>query len=150
MFGRSVVVGFDGSEHAHKALEAAAEIVADGGIVHVVTAYDPPSARQVAEIIASLPEEFRDAFDLLASARSYLEQAESYLGRVGVDHKGHFVDGHPAHAILEVADDVDADLIIVGSRGIGRGTRMIRGSVSARVASHATTSFLVIHDHESE
>lgn len=148
VFGHSVVVGFDGSANAHLALEAAAELVADGGVVHVVTAYDPPSARQVAEIMASMPEEFRNSFDLLASARSYLENAEGFLSRIDVDCKGHFVDGHPAKAILDVAEDVDADLIVVGSRGIGRGTRYIRGSVSARVASHAKTSFLVVHDHE--
>jgi nucleotide-binding universal stress UspA family protein len=148
VLGRNVVVGFDGSANAHLALEAAAELVTDGGIVHVVTAYDPPSARQMSEIMASMPAEFRNSFDLLAPARSYLESAEGFLGRVDVDCKGHFVDGHPAKAILDVADDVDADLVVVGSRGIGRGTRYIRGSVSARVASHAKTSFLIVHDHD--
>ncbi len=148
MFGESIVVGFDGSENAHHALEAAAELISNHGIIHVVTAYDPPSARQVGEIMASLPPEYRNTFDLLAAARACLEQAERFLDKVDVDHKGHFVDGHPASAILDVADQVRADLIIVGSRGIGRGTRYIRGSVSARVASHAKTSFLVVHDHQ--
>jgi nucleotide-binding universal stress UspA family protein len=49
---------------------------------------------------------------------------------------------------LQVAEDVDADLIVVGSRGLGRGTRFLRGSVSTRVAGHAKTSFLVIHDND--
>ncbi len=49
----------------------------------------------------------------------------------------------PARAILDVA----ADLIIVGSRGLAHGTRFLRGSVSSRIANHAQTSFLVIHDN---
>ena len=46
--------------------------------------------------------------------------------------------------MLDVADDVRATMIVVGSRGLGRGTRFIRRSVSSRIANHAKTSFMVI------
>ena len=77
-----------------------------------------------------------------------MQDAEKYLTRRGVDHKGHFVDDNPASAMLDVADDVGATMIVVGSRGLGRGTRFIRGSVSSRIANHAKTSFMVIHDSD--
>ena len=75
-----------------------------------------------------------------------MQEAEEFLAKRGIDHKGHFIADHPASAILDVADDVGASMIIVGSRGLGRGTRSIRGSVSSRIANHAKTSFMVIHD----
>ena len=55
------------------------------------------------------------------------------------------IDDDPASAILDVAEKVEADLIVVGSRGLGRASRFVRGSVSAKVANHAHTSFLVLH-----
>ena len=142
----AVVVGFDGSSNAELALDAAAEIVAPGGTVHVVTAFHAPAQHEVAEVIAALPDEFKHTYDLLATPRGHLRTAELHLEGRGVDHKGHFVEDDPASAILDVADVVDADLIVVGSRGLGRGTRFLRGSVSSRVAGHADRSFLIVRD----
>lgn len=142
----TIVVGFDGSDLAVKALDAAAELIAADGVVHVVTAYTLPSAADSAMILSQLPAEFRQNFDAMAGPEGELNRAEKTLARHGVQHVGHLVDDHAASAILDTADEVDADLIIVGSRGLGRATRFVRGSVSTRVASHATTSFMVIHD----
>ena len=72
------------------------------------------------------------------------------LDERGVNHKGHFVDEDPASAILDVADKVDADLIVVGSRGLGRASRLVRGSVSSKIANHAQRSFLVVHPPEED
>ena len=143
-----IVVGFDGSANTESALQAAADMVADDDVVHVVTAYCAPSPRETAKVIAKVPEEFKSCFHVLDAPRGYLQDAETYLTRRGVDHKGHFVDDNPASAILDVADDVGATMIVVGSRGLGHGTRFIRGSVSSRIANHAKTSFMVIHDSD--
>jgi nucleotide-binding universal stress UspA family protein len=97
-----------------------------------------------------LPEEFRSAYDPVVAPRGHLDHAEAYLDQCEVNHKGHILDEHPASAILGVAEDVHADLIVVGSRGLGRARRILRGSVSSQIASHASTSFMVIHDHEDE
>lgn len=143
-----VVVGYDGSEHARSAIEAATNLVADGGTVHVVVAYHAPSPTETAEMLESLPDEFKASYDPLANYQGRLDEAEHLIGATGVDHVGHLVSGRPAAAILDIADEVDADLIVVGSRGLGRASRFVRGSVSSRVASHAKRSFLVIHDEE--
>ena len=146
----TIVVGFDGSDNSHRALEAAMELISEQGIVHVVTAFHMRSAAQTAEMMASLPEEFRGSFDLMEGPRTHLHDAETLLAQAGVDHKGHLVEDDPASAILDLADDVGADLVIVGSRGLGRVARFLRGSVSTRVASHARTSFLVVTDHHDD
>ncbi len=114
-----IVVGFDGSANAQSALQAAVDMAADDGVVHVVTAYRVPSPREMARVMASLPEEFkRSSFDVLDAPRGYLQEAEEFLAERGIDHKGHFIADNPASAILDVADDVGANMIIVGSRGL--------------------------------
>ena len=144
----TIVVGFDGSANARSALEAAVETVAEDGVVHVVTAYHMPSPREMDGVWASVPRESRNSFDVLAAPRQFLQEAEEFLAEHGVDHKGHFTSEDPASAILDAADEVSADMIIVGSRGLAYGTRFIRGSVSSRIANHAKTSFMVIHDDD--
>ena len=146
---KTIVVGYDGSDFAQDALEAAASLCDDDGTVHVVTAFDAPSIQQINAMYASVPEEFTASIDLVSAQRAPLESAETYLESHGVAHKGHFLDDDPAGAILDTADNVDADLIVVGSRGLGRASRVIRGSVSSRVASHASRSLLVVH-HDDE
>jgi nucleotide-binding universal stress UspA family protein len=148
MKAHCVVVGYDGSANARRAVEAAINLVAADGIVHVVTAHEPSDAREATRAIASLPAEFRDTIDLLAAPTTYLNDAARLLEESGVRHQGHLIEGDPAEAILDLADATGADLIVVGSRGLSRGTRFLRGSVSTRVASHARTSFLVIHHEE--
>lgn len=147
MKAHTVVVGYDGSMDARRALSAAMDHVAEGGIVHVVTAFDQPSRHQIAQVIEQLPEEFRTNYSLDATPRGYLRDAERALDTRGIEHKGHFVDADAASAILDLADEVGADLIVIGTRGLGRAERFLRGSVSARVANHARTSLMMVH-HE--
>ena len=148
---RTVVVGYDGSADARRALDAAMDHIADGGVVHVVTAFDEPTHTELQRLIARLPEEFRDAGSLEATPRGYLRDAERALEQRGIAHEAHFVDDRPAAAaILDVADEVDADLIVIGTRGLSRFDRFLRGSVSARIANHARTSLMMIHHEEAE
>ena len=145
----TIVVGYDGSACAMDALETATTMVGDDSVIHVVTAFDAPTITEINALYASVPEEFTRNIDVISTLRQPLESAEQFLDQRGVPHAGHFVDEDPATAILDVADKVDADLIIVGSRGLGRASRLIRGSVSSKVANHARRSFLVVHhDHD--
>ncbi len=143
----TVLVGYDGSDDARRAVEAAAGVVAEGGVVHVLVAYKSQPPGQVTRIVKDLPPEFRDSFDVLAAPESMLADAEGLLTSHGVTHTGHLVDDHPADAILDTAEKIGADLIVVGSRGLGRAARLVRGSVSTRVATHARTSVLIVHSN---
>ena len=149
MKAQRIVVGYDGSANARKALDAAIDHIGEGGTIHVVTAQREGSELELARIMAQLPEEFHGAFDTTATPRGYLRDAEMMLDRRGVAHVGHFVDDRPASAILDIADEVDADLIVVGSRGLGPVGRFVHGSVSSRVANHATTSIMIVRADET-
>ncbi len=143
----TIVVGTDGSENALRAVETAADMAStSGSTVHVVSAYQARSDREIAEILAALPDEFHESYDPVAGSRAILNDASHLFDQRHVDHKVHLVEGNPAAVILDVAEDVDADLVIVGSRGLGVANRFLRGSTSARIANHAECSFLVIHD----
>ena len=147
---KTIVVGIDGSADARDALDTAIDLVADDGVIHVVAAFHAPSSAEINRVLAALPREFKDTYDPLAEPHSHLHDAEALMAASGVEGRGHFIEDHPAAAILDVADLVGADLIIVGSRGIGQSTRFLRGSVSARVANRAKTSFMVIHNTDND
>jgi nucleotide-binding universal stress UspA family protein len=142
----TIVIGTDGSANATAALEVAADLASSDSVIHLVTAYKPASDREIAEVLARLPEEFHSSFDPIGPAGDTLTRAEQYLESRRIDHKSHLVSEHPAGAILDVAESVGADLIVVGSRGLGMTTRFIRGSTSARIANHAHCSFLVVQE----
>ena len=141
----NVVVGIDGSDSAQRALERALELVAKDGTVHIVTAYDTPSVTEMHETYASVPKEYLDTIDLLAAPRLWVHSAMKFAERSGVNAVEHFIDDDPASAILGVATLTDADLIVVGSRGRGRMTQLLRGSVSTKIAHHSSVDFMVIH-----
>lgn len=150
MKARTIVVGFDGSSDARKALDAAVDHVADDGVIHVVTAYDERSRAEVTKIMDALPEEFRNNYDFDAAPRGHLRDAELALAARKVAYEGHFVSERPAAAILDLAEELHADLIVIGSRGLGAINRFMRGSVSARVANHATTSLMIVRDDDAD
>ena len=142
---QTVVVGVDGSECSQRALDAALAVTEAGGTIHVVSAFDTPSTRMVNEVYASVPAEYVANIDLLAEPRGKLEDAVRHASDRGFTIVDHFVDDDPASAILDTATDVTADLIVVGSRGLGRASQVLRGSVSTKIAHHSQIDFLVIH-----
>ncbi|KAG1648693.1 Universal stress protein YxiE [Nymphon striatum] len=142
---QTVVVGIDGSDCGARALDAAVQLVQEGGTVHVVSAFDAPSTREISEAYAAVPEEFTAEIDLLAGPRAVVEKAVQNVKNAGYDAVDHFLDKDPASAILDTADEVKADLIVVGSRGLGRASRVLRGSVSTKIAHHSPIDFLVVH-----
>ena len=117
----------------------------DGRFIEKLGTYNPQLAKD---------DENRIKMDMervqywLGTGAQPTDRVSRFLEAAGVGTKGHFVEDHPAAAILEVANEIGADLIIVGSRGLGRATRFLRGSVSTRVADHAETSFMVIQDDD--
>lgn len=141
----TVVVGYDGSQCAQRAVEAALAVVDPGGTVHLVLAYDAPTARQVANAYAAVPSDYTASIDLLNGPRSDLEDAAKWVVDQGYAVVDHFVENDPAAAILHVANDVFADMIVVGSRGLGRAAQVLRGSVSTKIAHASPVDFMVIH-----
>lgn len=133
-----IVVGFDGSEHAHKALERAAEI-ANGATIAVVAAANVSGyLRDPAGGVSPVdPADAEARSKALAEARQFLESK----GINGVYIEGH---GRAADVIVEEAKESGADLIIVGTRGLGAARQLFMGSVSTNVVHHATCDVLVV------
>jgi nucleotide-binding universal stress UspA family protein len=129
------------------AVEAAADQVGPDGTVHVVTAFHPDD--RLVEHLRQLPEEFRYVYDEDAVEKQRQQAALAMLQERGVDCEGHVVPDDPATAILDVAQREGAELVVVGSRGLGGMKRFLRGSVSARVAAHAPMSVLIVQDSDA-
>jgi len=133
-----IVVGFDGSDQARKALERAADI-AGGATVAVVCAADVSRLMRdpAGGVSAIEPADAEARAAALAEARQYLE---------GRSVKGVYVEGtgHPADVIVQEAEESGADLIVVGTRGLNAAKRLVLGSVSTTVVHHAPCDVLVV------
>jgi nucleotide-binding universal stress UspA family protein len=141
----SMLVATDGSETAGKAVSQAAELAAGTGTkVHVVTAYQPLHAR-VATGGTVDPEhgQWQLAQDSLAD--TVLDDACAVLRLRGVDAQPHARKGDPADAIIELAEELGADLIVVGNKGLTGARRFLLGSVPDKVSHHAPCSVLIVH-----
>jgi nucleotide-binding universal stress UspA family protein len=133
---KRIVVGFDGSDNARKALERAAEI-ANGATVAVVSATSPQKFLRDPGESKEDPADVEARTQALAEARKYLEEK----GITGQYISGH---GNPADVIVAEAEDSGADLIIVGTRGLNAAQRALLGSISTNVVHHATVDVLVV------
>lgn len=133
---KRIVVGFDGSDNARKALARAAEI-ANGATVAVVSATSPSTFMRDPAVSTEDPTDVEARAQALAEARKYLDEQ----GITGEYINGH---GNPADVIVAEAEDSGADLIVVGTRGHNAPRRVFLGSVSTNVVHHATVDVLVV------
>ena len=139
----TIVVGTDGSPSAAKAVQHAASLAAaTGAHLHVGMA-EPSIPMMVAPDMVVATAEWGTATD--QATRAALESAAETAAAVGVEATTHQLSGDPADALLSLADDVDADLLVVGSRGMHGARRFLLGSVSSRCAHHADRSILIVH-----
>jgi len=134
---RNVVVGYDGSPPSERALERAAMLAQTAGRLIVVTA-SPSSFSQgvLSEPVLDAPTP--DEQDrLLARARALLQERDTEPTLLAAD-------SDPADALIQVARDNEADLIVVGHAGSGYVTRALLGSTAANVLRHAPCDVLVV------
>jgi nucleotide-binding universal stress UspA family protein len=138
---RRIVVGVDGSQQSLAALGWAARM-AQGMGSEVVAVYAVPRVMYWAPGFsppAQYDPEWREA------VRAELEgQWCRPLKEAGVRYRALMEDGRPASVIAEVADRVDADVIVVGRRGRGGVAELLLGSVSHELTLHATRPVLLI------
>jgi nucleotide-binding universal stress UspA family protein len=141
----SIVVGTDGSETANEAVRQAAELAsALGAHVHLVCVYEPvPSPPEgpgepEAHVESGWVLRPREAVD------ATLESAAAVFAAAGVEVERYAQRGDPADAILDVAEERGADLIIVGNRGQTGAKRFLLGSVPNRISHHAPCAVLII------
>jgi nucleotide-binding universal stress UspA family protein len=132
---KHILVGFDGSTNALRALEEALDIgSADTRITVVAAAQAPAPPDRVLPAGAEGLEE----------RRRELEDARRRLAELGRDAELVAVAGAPADVLVEEAEKRGADLIVVGWRGLSGAERLVMGSVSSKVARTAPCSVLIV------
>ena len=140
-----VLIATDGSECSAVAVDTAAKMGwPEGTTIHVVEAIERGAGLfggpwpAVAGVDVAAIEA-----DLVDLARRTVGQARRRLSREGLTVEAAVMRGRPAEAIIEAASQMQADVIIVGSRGHGTIESMVLGSVSAEVVDHAPVPVLV-------
>src|SRR3712207_6401362 len=135
---RKILLATDGSEDAKLAGRAAASLTDKvRGELHVVHAWQ------------SVPHPVIDADYYEEGAKRLLEEQAEVVSGFGVAvRETHLVMGSPVDAILDLGEEIGADLLVVGSRGHGTLGRLILGSVSEGVVHHATHPVLVLRGGE--
>jgi nucleotide-binding universal stress UspA family protein len=141
----SIVVGTDGSSTAWQALAQAIELAAAvGASLDVVSVYTPVSHARLEAEAAKAPEDLQWAISPTEDADRTLALAADAAAAAGVEARTHAREGHPANAIIEVAEEQAADLIVVGNKGMTGAKRFLLGSVPNAVSHHAPCSVLIV------
>ena len=138
MFKR-ILVAWDGSEHAKRALAEAADLARsqDATLTLVTVASLQPVGVGLVPPISGA--------DLLHGAEEILASGAALVPE-GVRVSGRTATGHPGTEILRRAAAADHDLIVLGSRGRGAVSSAVLGSVTHFVLNHGTVPMLIVHD----
>ena len=136
-----IVVGTDGSDSAGMAVRHALRLAkVTGSTVHVVTAWQPmPALALSGQMGPATPVPLDDGEWVQQLHQQVIEQGEI----VGVDVESHSVEGAAAHVILDLAKELEADLIVVGNAGM-HGLRGHLASVPNTVAHKAECAVLLV------
>lgn len=134
-----ILIGTDGSADAQYAVSEAAELAARlSAEVVLVHAFEPLDHLQDLD-------GGRDLSELEAEyERRLVEEWSGPLTDRGVPTVTRIAHGNPAEVVCDLADEVDADMIVVGARGLGRLESLLLGSTSSRVVNASMRPVLVI------
>lgn len=143
MFKR-IVVGTDGSETANEAVRRAADLARTAGAsLDIVSAYEPVAPARLREEAVEVPKDIEWTVNPREDVDHTLTEATQLAGE-GLEVVAHARQGNPADAILDVAEEVGADLIVVGNKGMTGARRFLLGSVPNRISHHAPCAVLII------
>jgi nucleotide-binding universal stress UspA family protein len=145
MADKTIVTGVDGSDTAMAAAERAAMLAqALGARLHVVSAFGKFESEtvQIGSDTLILSSE-RDAEEVAAKAATTLR-----LAHPGLEITTAAADGKPGEALVTAADQVGAELIVVGNKRVQGIAGRVLGSIARDVAAHASCDVYVAHTHE--
>ena len=136
---KKILIATDGSGSALAAIDAGLELAAEDNsevvFVHVTSTLDFPSAATGSQAPERVPQ--MDTDPVLVEA---LEQAR----RCSVPAKAELLIGHAPKQIIRLAREIEADLIVVGSRGLGLVQSAILGSTSREVVRKAGRPVMIV------
>ena len=136
-----IVVGTDGSATATNAVMEAMRLAsALGEALHIVSVYEPDNVRA-----DRLPREFSGLVTSHSHVDSLLADVASRARVAGIKAETHALTGDAADKIIEVAKEVEANIIVVGNKGIGSLRRFVLGNVPSKVVHNSPCSTYVVH-----
>jgi nucleotide-binding universal stress UspA family protein len=139
-----IVVGTDGSETAAEAVRQAIDLAKlSGAELSIVSAYEPLPKRQVEAEKLDAPADVQYEIGPREDVNLVLDAAAASARKEGVEVQTHPVEAEPAEAILNVAEETKADLIVVGNKGMTGARRFLLGSVPNNVSHHAPCSVMI-------
>jgi nucleotide-binding universal stress UspA family protein len=115
-----------------------------GAQLRIVSAYEPVPAARLGEEAQQVPADLQWAVNPREDVDATLGAAAEAARSAGVEVVTYARQGDPADAILDVAEEQGADLIVVGNKGMTGARRFLLGSVPNRVSHHAPCSVLII------
>ena len=141
---QTIVVGTDGSDSSLRAVDKAGQIAAGSGAkVVVATAYFPQSEDQrAADVLKDEGYKMSGNAPIYAILREAKDRAAA-AGATNVEEKA--VVGAPVDALVDLAAEVNADLLVVGNVGLSTIAGRLLGSVPANVARRSKTDVLIVH-----
>ena len=144
MFTR-IVVGTDGSETAGEAVRQAIDLAKlAGASISIVSAFAPISERKVKDQQRDAPADVQYEIGPREDVNLVLDAAAADARKENVEVQTHPVEGDPAEAILSVAEETKADLIVVGNKGMTGARRFLLGSVPNNISHHAPCSVIIV------
>jgi nucleotide-binding universal stress UspA family protein len=139
-----IVVGTDGSERADRAVDRAGELARVLQVkVHVVSGYRGSSGLEMASARGFAAVDIQGEDQARTRAEHAVGRAEQRLAELGVDCEAHVWSGDPVDALVTIADEQKAQMIVVGNRGM-TGARRVLGSVPNSVSHHAHCAVLIV------
>ena len=143
MFNR-IVVAVDGSDHAEHALKIACDVARKyGSSLTLVHAPEPVSDPMMAGYAVVPSQPIKEAID--KAAKEVMDKSEAVLKSENMtNYETATVHGDPAAAVVKKAEEVGADLIIMGRRGLGAVSRLLIGSTTTKVAQLADCAVLTV------
>jgi nucleotide-binding universal stress UspA family protein len=141
----SIVVGTDGSETAAKAVQQATALAKQvGASVSLVSAYEPVANQRLRDEKREVPKDLEWMVNPREDVEATLKEAAEAVDGAGVKVETFAREGDAADALLDVAEEQHADLIVVGNKGMTGAKRFLLGSVPNKVSHHAPCSVLII------
>ena len=135
-----ILLAVDGSDHALHAAQVAAEMARamKSEQLRIVVCFDPIPT------YLGQPKLQLVVANRVVEAQEILQKAGVAVGEIPGDIHTELIEDDPAEAIIEVARTRQSDVIVMGSRGLGRIAGMVLGSTSQKVVSHAPCPVLIV------
>jgi nucleotide-binding universal stress UspA family protein len=137
---KNILLAVDGSEHALHAAKTAAELARsmDAEILRIVVAFEPvPPYLGEPNLQTAISARMKEAEEIL-------QKSIEAIGEIPGEVHTEVLEGAPAEAIIDVAKTRQSDLVVMGSRGLGRLQGALLGSQSQKVVRHAPCPVLIV------